>query len=251
MLKLKIIGTSSSGNEFILDDNVSQLMLDCGINNSINHINVDNLSGIVISHCHLDHCRDCKELSHYIKCHFYGNKTTVDTIPIQDYQKTTIDENKPVKIGNYNVLGFEVYHDMQNYGYLIKHMPSGLKILYIIDTSDISNLHFNNIDIFIIECNHSIEYINNKEMLDYKDYRTISEFGHLPLESCIDFLEKNVNCNTKNIVLTHISRNYEDYKDYEKRIQEIYPKINVIAVDPKLKKPLDITLKEDLDINFD
>lgn len=253
MLKLNVYGSSSAGNCFILEDNYEQIMLDCGISKIENKIDVSKLSAILISHKHLDHTKGIKTLKDYYNKKIYSNIDVLSTLPILDNQKEVLNEEEKIVIGNFIVLPFKVYHDVENYGYLIKHIPSNLKILYIIDTSDICNLSFNDIDVFIIEANHSYKWLEEKEDLDYKDIRTYGEQGHLAIEDTIDFLKLNINHNTKKIILTHISRSFDDYKSFENLVKgEINnTKIEVIAINPRLKDCLEITLKEDLDFNFD
>lgn len=253
MLKLKVYGSSSSGNCFILDDGNEQIMIDCGVSKIENKIDVSKLNAILLSHKHLDHTKGIKTLKNYYNKKIYSNNDTLATLPILDNQKEVLNEEEKVIIGNFIVLPFNVYHDATNYGYLIKHIPSNMKILYIIDTSSISNLSFKDIDVFIIEANHSYSWIEDKEELDFKDIRTYGNQGHLAIEDTIDFLELNVNHNTKKIVLTHISRSFDDYKSFENLVKGKInnTKIEVIAINPKLKDCLEITLKEDLDFNFD
>lgn len=54
MLALKILGSSSRGNCFVLNDNSEQLMLDCGLsyNKIYNNFDKEKLLGVLISHQH-------------------------------------------------------------------------------------------------------------------------------------------------------------------------------------------------------
>ena len=55
MLMLKVIGSSSKGNCYILESNKSSLMLDCGILKIIEKIDVKDIpkiKGIIITHQH-------------------------------------------------------------------------------------------------------------------------------------------------------------------------------------------------------
>lgn len=252
MLKLKIIRSSSKGNEFVLEDNNRNIIIDCGVKNTKENIDLTKTDGILITHQHQDHCRDVKDIKDYYKGYFYANTDTLNVLPIIDTQKYEIKEYEPFKVGNFNVMPFNVYHDVPNTCFLLKHIPSNMKILYIIDTSDISNLHFKDIDIFIIEANHSYEWLEDKEELDFKDYRTYGQQGHLAVEDTIDFLLENININTKKIILTHISSSCENYLEIKEKVEQAInnKNIEVVAIDPHLKEPIEIVLKEDIDINF-
>lgn len=253
MLKLKVLGSSSKGNCFILYDNDKNLIIDCGCKNTIEKVDITKTIGILISHRHLDHCRDVKEIKNYYNYKFYSNKKTLDSLPIIEEQKYVLEDKQKFNIDNFTIVPFSVYHDVENFGYLIKHNPSRIKILYIIDTSSVSNLHFKDIDIFIIEANHSWEWLEQKEDYDFKDYRTYGEQGHLSVEDTIEFLQNNVNHNTKKIILTHISSSCKDYLEIENKVKNAInnDNIEVIAINPHLKESQEIILKKDIDIRFD
>lgn len=253
MLKLKILGSSSKGNCFVLYDNDNNLIIDCGCKNTIEKVDITKTMGILISHCHLDHCRDVRNIKEVYNDKFYSNKETLDTLPIIDSQKCITEYKVPFEINQFKIVPFKVYHDVPNNGYLIKHMPSGMKTLYIIDTSSVSNLHFKDIDVFIIEANHSYEWLLEKNELDVKDYRTYGNQGHLAVEDTIEFLLNNINHNTKKIILTHIASSCEEYLETKEKVELAInnKSIEVIAIDPHLKETLEIILKEDININFD
>lgn len=254
MLKLKILGSSSKGNCFVLYDNEENIIIDCGVKNTCQNIDISKTMGILISHSHLDHCKDVKEIKDYYNYKFYSNKETLDILPIIEAQKYVTEYKVPFEVNQFKIMPFEVYHDVPNNGYLIRHMPSGIKILYIIDTSSVSNLHFKDIDVFIIEANHSYEWLFEKDELDVKDYRTYGSQGHLAVEDTIEFLQNNINYNTKKVILTHISSSCNDYLEIKNKVKNAIndEKIEIIAVNPNLKEPLEVVLKEDLNqFNFE
>lgn len=253
MLKLKVLGSSSKGNCFVLYDNDKNLIIDCGCKNTIEKVDITKTMGILISHGHLDHCRDVKEIKNVYNGKYYSNKRTLDSLPIIDAQKYVLEDKQKIDIDNFTIMPKFLYHDFDNFAYLIKHNPSGIKILYIIDTSSITNLQFKDIDIFIVEANHSYEWLFEKEEMDAKDFRTYGSQGHLAVEDTIEFLQNNINHNTKKVILTHISSSCDNYLEIENKVKSGInnPSVQVIAVDPKLKEPIEIILKEDIDINFD
>lgn len=251
MLNINVIGSSSKGNCFILKDSKEHLMIECGLryNQIYKLVDKDKMLGVLISHQHTDHLNidTLKSLNKPV----FSNKSVIDSIFGLVNNKNELQANKIANLGGFTILPFLLYHDVENYGYLIKHNESGHKIVFITDSSSYSNLHFKDIDTFIVEANNSEKWIENKEELDCKDFRTYGEFGHCSIEKTIDFLKENVNHNTKNIILIHIASHFENYIEFEQMVQKEFPKINVIAIDPQLKEPLEITLKKDIDISFD
>lgn len=248
MISLKVLGSSSKGNCFILNDDDRNIIIDCGVKNTVSYVDINKTDAILLSHGHIDHCGDVKNIKKYYNGLYYGNDKTLEILPILENQKYVTEFKKKFEIGNFTILPFEVHHDFKNNGYLIKHNPSGMKILYIIDTSAINELIFKDIDVFIIEANHSYEWLFKKEVMDFKDYRTYGSEGHLAIEDTIDFLINSVNYNTKKIILTHISSSCEDYKEIENKVKESFKntKLDIIALDPHMKEPITIVLKEDI-----
>lgn len=188
-------------------------------------------------------------LKDYVNCKFYSHKECLDMLPIIDSQKQVINELEPFNVGNFKVVATEVYHDVKNYLYLVKHLPSNMKILYVTDTSSFDNISTKDVDVFCIECHHDNEWLEQKEEIDYVDIRNYSNVGHLSLQDCIEFLKKNINVNTKFVFLMHISSSFDNYKEFEEKVRNAInnENIQVTAINPHLKEPLEIVLKEDLE----
>lgn len=252
MLKLITLSSSSKGNCHILECNHSSIMIDCGIHfkDILSNIDVNKLQGIFISHIHKDHSKGAKDLSLYTKCSYYMNQNTACFLTIYgDRYKKTFDDNyyQLIDTGDFLIKPFDVYHDVQNTNFLILHKESGIKILYITDTSDVSNLHFKDIDFFIIEGNFSLSW--NLDDMKYK--RTNSEYGHLPIEDAVKFLKKNINVNTKGIFISHISHSFNKIFEFEDIVKKEVPSyITVKALNNQCVKPQEFLLKEEIEIEF-
>ena len=252
MLMVKFYGSSSQGNCLTLEDNDSAIMVDCGVKKVENKIDTNKLDGVLISHQHLDHCKNVQILKDYVKCSFYSHKECLDTLPLLEHQKNEIEELKSFQIGNFKVVATEIYHDVKNYMFLIKHIPTSMKIMYATDTSSFDNIRTKDVDVFCIECHHDNNWLEEKEDIDFIDIRNYSDYGHLSIQDCLQFLQSNVNINTKYIFLIHISSNYSDYKKFEEYIQKEFPDVKVIAINPQDKNVQQFILKEDIKgFNFD
>lgn len=161
-----------------------------------------------------------------------------------------MEENKLVKLNDFIIMPFEVYHDAQNYNFLIMHKQTGMKILYITDTSNVNNLNFKDIDVFIIESNWDEDW-EIKEEDEVKYSRTSSEFGHLSLQDTISFLKNNINVNTKKIFLTHISYESNNYLSFQEKARKELNFKELYAIDPKIIKAREFILHRDLNFNFE
>ena len=250
MLKLITLSSSSKGNCHILECENSSIMIDCGIHckDIIKNTNVKNLDGVFITHRHKDHCKGVEDLSIYTNCNYYMNQETFDNTEINgERYKQTINHRDVIETNDFKVMCFDVYHDVQNTNFLIMHKTSGIKILYITDTSDVSNIHFKDVDFFIVEGNFSKEW----DLSDGKYSRTNSEFGHLPIEDTIKFLTQNVNINTKHIFISHISYKFEKIQEFEDMVVNAMPNwVKVSALQNRVIKPQEFLLKETIEVDF-
>lgn len=251
MLMLTTLSSSSRGNCHILEDDNCSIMLDCGIDAKyiLPNTDISKLRGIFITHKHSDHAKGCKSLNQYVNAKFYVNEETWKTLPLPNSSKVCIQEGFPVMPSSFVVMPFEVYHDAQNFNYLIRHRPTGMKILYITDTSNINNLTFNDIDVFIIEANWDEDWEVKED--DYVKFsRTSGELGHLSLQDTISFLKKNINVNTKKVFLTHISYESTNYMSFQEKARKELNFDEIYAINPKEIKSREFILHEDLDFDF-
>jgi len=254
MLTLKVLGSSSKGNCYVLENNDTSIMLDCGVDHKkiIENIDIKKINGIVISHCHQDHCKGIKKLKDYINCKVYSNKETIDILPILETQKVEIKCGEIFDIGSFSIISFHVEHDVENFGYLIKDNLSGHKLVYITDCGTIPNIQFKDIDTFLIESNYDQRWYSYKEELDVKEIRNLSGKGHLSVQETTEFLKDNANYNTKFIILGHISSGYKEYfemKDYvyeELKDDENLDCFLVMSLNPNQEEIEEIILKGDV-----
>lgn len=236
-MKLISLGSSSKGNCHILFDNDGYgIMLDCGINfNGYNHYVDDyNVGTLLITHKHNDHIKAINNKSLLLgKISVIGEKTLLDEYKVPYLNKVSISTEKGHNIANWCILPFEVPHDVENYAYLLQNNTSKHKVLYLTDCGKMEQFEVPDVDTFIIEANYNEEYYEGKE-LSVKELRNISEYGHASAQETLRFLNKNVNHNTKNIYLVHISSSISDYKIMERIVRDEFPKLNVVAINNKL-----------------
>lgn len=242
MLKLKIIGSSSKGNCYILKSNTTSIMLDCGCKKVVNE-DLTKIDGIVMTHRHLDHVGAVPKIKDLYKNKYYANKDTLEVLPILEKDKIEVVSGEKFDIKDFSLVPFELLHDVPCYGFLIKDNITKCKFLYVTDTGMI-DYQFKDIDFFLVESNC------DEDLLTYEDFKEVRLYDtHLSLQQTSDFLNNNVNHNTKKVMLCHISQSEKDYKRHERYILDSIKdkNIEVSAIDPHLEKVLEIVLKQDLE----
>lgn len=253
MLNLKVIGSSSKGNCYVLTNNDTSIMLDCGVKSEkiMKYVDIDKIDGIIITHCHQDHCKGIKKIKDYVNCKIYSNKETLDILPVIETQKEEIESGQIFQIGSFTIISFDIEHDVKNFGYLIKDNISNHKIVYITDCGMIPNIQFKDIDTFLIEANYNEEWYKDKEELDVKEIRNLSGKGHLSIQETTEFLKDNVNYNTKFIILGHISSGCNDYSLMCEPVLDMLKEKDMLppfvaALNPNIEEVIEVRLKEDI-----
>lgn len=207
---LKVVGSGSSGNCYILSDGSEQFIIDCGcsyrqILKGLDY-NVENVCGVIVSHNHVDHIAS----AHYFtKVHIpvFGNEEVASSCD----GITKIDQFKKIRCGSFEFVGFQVPHTSidkennctipcMNFGFLITNNSIG-KLLYVTDFEYIKySFVLHKLDHILIECNHDDINVasgyNRKHVME----------GHSALNTVQKFLEHNKTSNLKNVILCHISR---------------------------------------------
>lgn len=223
MIKVKALGTDSSGNSYVINSGNQKIILDAGVSIKSLKKGIDfdliNTVGCLITHSHKDHSNSVQALlDSGIDC--YMTKETAYNSKINHYRNHIISYGI-YQIGEFEVHSFPVYHDCAGAcGFYIKH-PKG-NILYATDTFDLNMVDYDDIDYMLVECNHSEDLLVNsveKGIITLDLSQRISE-THLSLERLKIFLERINKENLKKIVLIHLSENNSNSELFKKEISK-------------------------------
>lgn len=224
-MELKVIGTGSSGNAYIISDAYSDLILDAGmpikdIKQALNY-NVTRIKGVLISHVHKDHTRALKDLLN-LGAMAYMNASVKESY--DQYNARSVKPFEAFGLDRYiSCFAFEVPHDnVDCYAYFIK-WGDVKRILYMTDLeycpTDISGLKPTDI---IVECNYCEDMVDeNAENIRHK------LLGHMGLKTCKDFLGRMKHDDLQNVFLCHRGLDTSDPEEMQKAISEILPNTNV------------------------
>lgn len=219
-MELTVLGSSSSGNCYVLQNESEALILECGISvmevKKAVSFNVSKIVGCIVTHDHNDHAGYMNDfLKSRIQVH--ASEGTVKKVaPKCAFLPLLLQAGCKVTIGNFTVMPFDVKHDAaEPLGFVINHPEMGVT-LFATDCCYLPYT-FTNLRNVLIECNYSEKDIAEIEMVKtYKDH--ILE-GHLSLETCKEALLANDLSKVNNIVLIHLS---EKNSNEEKFKREIY-----------------------------
>lgn len=187
-MRLKVLGSSSKGNCYFLENEKECLIIEAGIKISEVKKELDfdigKVVGVIVSHSHGDHAA-------------YVNKFPIMGIPIfKPYEVMA----PSIRLGNFIIRPFSLEHDVPCYGFHISHKDIG-NLVFITDTYFVK-YKFENIDHLLIECNYVEEILHagrNQALIN----RTLK--SHMGLETVVEFLKANNSDKLKNVVLLHLS----------------------------------------------
>jgi len=231
-MNLKVIGTGSSGNSYLLYNNEEVLIIECGvtikkIKEALN-FDFSKVVGCLVTHEHGDHNKSIKEvLSAGIK--IYASKGTLEASGVIEHHNSySIQSKKLYQIGSFKVIPFDVRHDVKEpLGFLIQHEECGTT-LFLTDTF-YSPYKFNGLNNLIIEANFCEDIIDQKLKFDKKFLRDRVLKSHLSIQKCIDLLNVNDLSAVNNIVLIHLSDSNSNEIEFQQKVQEATGKNTIVA----------------------
>ena len=243
MMELKVIGTGSEGNCYLLKDHESYLSLDAGAKYKDVQVGCDfkvgKIAGCLVTHAHKDHCQQIPKYKKAIIDCFSG----ADAIqPIARATGTLIFGLKDRKwnpIAAWSVLPFEVPHENEpNYGYLIES-PSGHKLMYLTDFEycryTFRRMHLNTI---LIACNHLDDITDRQDEIIEKRGKAYFEHivrGHSSLAVVKTCIEANKTEDLRNVILCHLSEENASADKMQRAIKKLVGKSVAVHVATKGK----------------
>jgi len=218
-MEISCLASSSSGNCYIIKNKQHTLMVEAGLDLSTTksrlaslNIKLSDIAALLITHRHGDHCNKKTVERIALTSPVISNKDTLDSLEIN--HKWLIKSDKPINVGTFKIWAFELNHDVESYGYIIKDLTTSDQLLFINDTEyvrwNFKDMTFHEI---MIECNHNYDLIT-----DLEPYRKRSIKSHMELGATIKTL-KNLNLtHTNNIYLMHLS---DGYSNQERMMSEV------------------------------
>lgn len=220
-MRVKVLSSGSKGNSSLVDCGNTKLLIDIGISflklkNLLqgNNINVDQISGLLISHNHSDHI---KGLASLVK------KTNI-TVYIPEEMYEGLSEYIPIDRCNFigdsftiNDVKIELIHTSHDapysVGFIIEQNKKSL--VHVTDTGYINRKFLKKMEdknIYVIESNHDEKLLMDGPYPRFLKERVISDRGHLSNKTTARYLKKITTYNTKYVILAHLSETNNDEK---------------------------------------
>lgn len=201
---LKVLGSGSSGNCYLLENENECLILDAGIPTievkKALDFNIKKIVGACVTHCHKDHDKYSKDF---------------EKMGIPVYRPFVSKEvPKGIINSSFMVQPFDNIHDVDCYGFHVKHNDIGT-LVYATDTEYIK-YRFKGINHYLIEANYSMDYVD-KSKANYE--HTLK--GHQSIDTCLKYLAITQDEKLRNVILCHLSQDNASNDIFIERAEKV------------------------------
>ena len=223
-MDIKVLGSSSKGNCYIVSDGTTTLLLDCGvpIKRILSGIDfkVGSVAGCLVTHSHGDHVKSAHELmfrgiSVYASAGCIRAANLGGAVPVKSMKMFTL--------GTFRVLPFDTQHDApEPLGFLLKSTLTDEKLLYFTDTYYLK-YKFTGITHILCEANYDPDIlqcrVDSGEVPGMLADRVIS--SHMSIDHLEDFLRACDLSRLRKIWLCHLSDGNSNAAEFCRRIQRL------------------------------
>lgn len=223
-MDIKVFGSGSKGNAYLVSDGRSTLLLDAGLSYKELQIKsgftLSKIDGCLITHEHGDHSKSVnKLLDNGTKC--YMSQGTADSLNIDSPYCIIVESGKKFEIEQTQIIPFKTIHDVaEPLGFYISF--GNEKLVYLTDTA-YSKFTFKGLTHILVECNYAGDIIdrNVSEGLLLDKLRKRIQETHFSLDNVKEFLKANDLSKVKEIWLCHLSDNNSDAERFKREIAAV------------------------------
>lgn len=226
---LHVLGSSSTGNCYLLESEKECLILECGVRvqevKKALNFDLRKVVGCIATHGHKDHIGYLKGFLE-TNIPIYTNDETVEKVEIVYGELLHgVPEKRPFQLGGFRITPFYVPHDgTPCFAYQISHGEIG-KLLFLTDL-EYCKYKFKDVSQILVEANYAKEIIKQ----DNPNFDHVTR-GHMELETTLGFLNTNANPSLMNVVLLHLSDSNSDAEMFYTKAKEVVPGANVYVAD--------------------
>lgn len=201
-LEVSFLGSGSSGNATFVSCGADAVLVDCGFSTKetlrrleANGCEASSIRAILVTHEHSDHISGIRVMAKRLGMPVYATRGTFNAAPSGSFGPyiETLVPGEPVRIGNLEILPFDVSHDAaQPVGFRITG-TCGSSLGLVTDTGHMtaSSLEaLRECELLGIECNHDVEMLRNGPYPWFLKERIASMRGHLSNEDAIVAIEQ-------------------------------------------------------------
>ncbi len=219
MIRFCSLVSGSGGNSYAFSDGEQHFLVDAGlsgkqIESRLAQIDVDprSLSGILISHEHMDHIKGAGILSRRYDLPVYANSGTWRAMEekigkVREENRRTFKTDEVFSMGGLSIKPYKTSHDAaESVGFTVSGEKEKVSIATDIGcmTPEILEEILGS-DLVVLEANHDVEVLKSGSYPYALKRRILSDQGHLSNEAAGDSICYLAENNVKNFILAHLS----------------------------------------------
>ncbi len=213
---LKVLGSSSSGNCYILESDTEALIIEAGlpfmeVKKALN-FNVRKIKAVIIAHIHSDHQLYWYEYARAGIPVFEPFRNDRQSLEFDNSQFRIMAFPNASKDGHW-FHGNNDGSECPCYGFYIEHPDLG-SLVYVTDTECV-RWRFSRVNHILVEANYSDDLIDNEAVNREHVLR-----GHMSLQTALDFISTNDNPNLRTVCLLHLSDKNSDSEQFLQKTKE-------------------------------
>jgi phosphoribosyl 1,2-cyclic phosphodiesterase len=216
LLVFRALASGSSGNAYLLRTQSVSLLFDAGLAmpKLEKYLNGEgltpaDLSAVLISHEHRDHCLSASDLATAYGVPVWANSDVLRAIGVHDLpQARLIDVDQPVLFGDVQVTCFPVQHDsVRPVGFLVR--VAARTVVIATDLGDPTQSVTDAVeraDLVVLEANHDSEMLHTGRYPYYLRRRVSGPDGHLSNSQAARILREHLRDEQTEVWLAHLSK---------------------------------------------
>ena len=218
-MRICTLASSSSGNSCLVECGGTRLLIDAGLSRrriktalSELDLKLEDIDGILVTHCHIDHIKGLKMLIKYDEHPIFTSSQAAlalcGELPEASPLIERFEQGQPFSIGNIKVLAFPTSHDSPgSSGFRLE--GDGRALAFATDLGTVTDEVLDGVlgaDAAVVEANHDLTLLRHGPYPWPLKKRILSEHGHLSNDDCGRLCAQLCRSGTRSFVLAHLSK---------------------------------------------
>ena len=220
----KSLASSSHGNAYIVSDNQTKILLECGVSHKqlqkLTGFTLSDFKACLVSHEHKDHANCVEDLlargmAVYMS---YGTAQALEADTA-----SLIEHMEQFNVGSLDIVPFSTFHDAKEpLGFLIKSRVDGDVLAFATDTVNL-RYKFPGLTLLAIEANYDKCVLDRCEKLPEKVRHRITN-SHMEIDTLCDYLSTLDLSECREIHLLHLSDATSREAEFVAKVEKTVPK---------------------------
>ena len=221
-MKFEALASSSAGNAYIVSDNDTRILLECGVTHKnlqkLTGFSLSEIQGVLVSHEHKDHSKAVAEL---IKrgMDVYMSEGTAEALETDAVK--LIESMEQFNVGSLDIVPFTTFHDAaEPLGFLIKSRVDGDVLAFATDTVNL-RYKFPGLNILAIEANYDKHILERSSRPEKLKQRVAN--AHMEIDTLCDYLRSLDLSQCREIHLLHLSEAVSHERHFINKVARAVP----------------------------